>query len=305
MMMVKIAIWTDVDLDGAGSQLALRWLIDKAYPGKVEITVKQSGPSRLREEFLKWLNTNKISDFTSIFICDLDTTPIADLIDASNVTILDHHESHIAQAVKYKRAKAVVRVCRSTMQLIYEQWNDVLDKKLTAPQKRLIAHVSDYDSYSLTLADTKKLNYLYWTYVGNRIEQFAKEFYNGFTGFTQLQTNAINLHYRKVADITSKLVTFCGKLNDYYVISTFCETAHSDVAEFISGKYNPDIIMLVNPKMSTVSFRRALTCKADLSKIAAALCEGGGHEAAAGGKLTEAFLTFSKNLSPCNHDTSE
>lgn len=296
--MINIAVWTDVDLDGAASFLVLQWVLLSKCNCKINLNT--CSPSRLRVEYLKWLQSNKNDDYDKIIIMDLDTTIISDLIDCKNVTIFDHHESHFDAAKNYANATAHVKKCASTAQLIYETFNSKNSVELSDAQKRLILYVSDYDSYTIALKQTKKLNCLYWTYAGNRVETFAKEFYDGFSGFTQMQENTIALYNKKLKEVINNLQTFCGKLNNWNVMSTFCETAHNDVAEHLINTTEADVIMLVNPKQQTVSFRKNINCNANLSKIAEKLCNGGGHESAAGGKITEEFLLFAKTLKPCN-----
>ena len=297
-MMIKIAVWTDADLDGAASYLVLKWMLLDNCDCKVALNT--CSPSKLRVEYLKWLQNNKNDDFDKIIIMDLDTTVISDLIDCINVTIFDHHESHFSAAKNYKHATAHVRMCDSTAQLVYENLKSKQSNELSASQKSLILHVSDYDSYKLAFKQTKKLNCLYWTFTGNRVETFAKEFSSGFNNFTQLQENAIALYNKKLKEVIERLQMFRGQLDKWKIASTFCETAHNDVAEYVLESTNADIVMLVNPKQQTVSFRKNNACTADLSKIADNLCSGGGHESAAGGKITENFLLFAKTLTPCN-----
>ena len=54
-----------------------------------------------------------------------------------------------------------------------------------------------------------------------------------------------------------------------------------------------------NTKAKTVSFRRSKDCDADVSLIAKKLCDGGGHPASAGGKLTNQFASLTKQFTPC------
>jgi oligoribonuclease NrnB/cAMP/cGMP phosphodiesterase (DHH superfamily) len=294
--MLKVAIWTDVDLDGAASYLVLKWLLEK---GSYKTTLLTCNSSKLRSEFVKWLEHNKISDFDKVFILDLDASIISDLIDAKNVTIVDHHASHIAKNIKYIHANAHVKECKSTAQLLYETFKSKYDPFITSDQKKLILHVSDYDSYTLALKNSKKLNCLYWTFNGNRVETFASAFKGGFSGFTQMQENAIALYNKKAKEVIDGLQTFCGDINGCKVISTFCKTAHNDVADHLVNNCGAQIAVLVNPDAKTVSFRKAPACTVDLSSIAAKLCDGSGHETAAGGKITDNFLLFTKTLKPC------
>lgn len=289
---MRISVWTDVDLDGAASFLVLKWFL----PADVEIDLHTCGPALLKERLTYWCSNFVPADFDQIYFLDLDTTPVADLIDMKNVVIYDHHESHFAQALNYKKAKAYVKACKSTAQLIYDENKAVPVVQLTDAQKRLILMVSDYDSYTLRLKESKFLNYLFWTYTGNRVKLFAEEFNQGFNGFTNLQKGSIGLFIKHLFEAIKDLQFYVGKLGEYKVLSTFCENYHNDIAEHLESKNLADIFMLVNLKQQRVSFRKSKSCSADVSVIAADLCDGGGHQAASGGKITDKFLAFAQTL---------
>ena len=288
----KIVVWSDVDLDGAMCQLMLRWL-----HGPENIEMRACNVSRLREELLKWLMTHKFADYEQVVFADLDTTHVADLIDVSNATIYDHHHSH-AQSI-YNKAKTNIIACKSAAEVIYRCNKTAFGKCFTPEKLKLMLLVSDYDSYTLELKDSKNLSIVFWSQTGNRVDQFCKDFANGFKGFTQLQHNAIVLYHKKLQDILSNLQLFVGHIKENKVVSCFCDTAHNDVATHIIDVYKANVVMLVNPKTQTVSFRKHDDCKINLAELAAKLCEnGGGHEDAAGGKISENFLLFTKTLTP-------
>jgi oligoribonuclease NrnB/cAMP/cGMP phosphodiesterase (DHH superfamily) len=71
----------------------------------------------------------------------------------------------------------------------------------------------------------------------------------------------------------------------------------NDICDHLLKTYNSDIVFFVNTNSSHVSFRKKKTCNVNLAKLAEFLCGGGGHEYAAGGKITEKFMNFSKQLS--------
>jgi oligoribonuclease NrnB/cAMP/cGMP phosphodiesterase (DHH superfamily) len=288
----KIVVWSDVDLDGAMCQLMLRWL----YKAE-NIEMRICNVARLREELLKWLMSHKFADYEQVIFADLDTTHVSDLIDAANTTIYDHHSSHASNI--YVKAKTNIIACKSAAEVIYRSNKEAFSKCMTAEKMKLLLLVSDFDSYTLELKDSKNLSIAFWSQTGNRVEQFCKDYDNGFRGFTQLQHNAIALYHKKLQDILSNLQLFAGNIKDNKVMSCFCDTAHNDVATHIIDAYKADVVMLVNPKTQTVSFRKHDDCKINLAELAAKLCEnGGGHEDAAGGKISEKFLMFTKTLTP-------
>jgi oligoribonuclease NrnB/cAMP/cGMP phosphodiesterase (DHH superfamily) len=288
----KIVVWSDIDLDGAMCQLLLRW-----QHGEENIEMRICNVARLREELLKWLMTHKFADYKQVIFADLDTTHVSDLIDVDNAVIYDHHSSHAASA--YAKAKTNIIACKSAAEVIYKCNKQAFASCFTPEKMKLLLLVSDYDSYTLNLKDSKNLSIVFWSQTGNRVEQFCKDFAQGFFGFNQLQINAISLYSKKLQDILSNLQLFVGKIKDNRVISCFCDAAHNDVATHIIDKYKANVVMLVNPKTQTVSFRKHDECKINLAELAAKLCEnGGGHEDAAGGKISENFLLFTKTLAP-------
>lgn len=291
-MSKQTIVWTDGDLDGAASFLVLSW-----YNPGINLIPRVCTGAKLRECYLAWLQTNKSSDYEKIFILDLDTTDIADLVDNANVVIFDHHKTHIAQAANYKHCKAIVKDCKSTAQLIHETFKAKKDV-LTTQQKMLVALTSDYDSGTNSLKQSQELNNIFWTLQGNRVIEFSKEFQTGFNGFSKQQQMALAVHASKVKNILNDLKLYKGKINQHKCIATFCNTCHSEVSQHLFATTDADILMLVNVERETVSFRRSKTCTADVSLLAQKLCEGGGHEQAAGGKLTQTFINFTQTLQP-------
>jgi oligoribonuclease NrnB/cAMP/cGMP phosphodiesterase (DHH superfamily) len=72
----------------------------------------------------------------------------------------------------------------------------------------------------------------------------------------------------------------------------------NDVCDYLLKTYNSDIVFFVNTDSSHVSFRKKKSCNVNLAKLAEYLFGGGGHEYAAGGKISEKFMDFAKQLTP-------
>jgi len=291
-MSKQTIVWTDADLDGAASFLVLSW-----YKPGINLIPRVCTGAKLRECYLAWLQTNKASDYEKIYILDLDTTDIADLVDNANVVIFDHHKTHVAQAANYKHCKAIVSDCKSTAQLIHETFKTKKDF-LTTLQKMLIALTSDFDSGTNSFKQSQDLNNIFWTLQGNRVIEFSKQFQKGFCGFSPQHQAALAIHASKVKNIINDLKLYQGKINQHKCIATFCTTCHSEVAQHVFATTDADILMMVNVDRETVSFRCSKTCTADVSLLAQKLCEGGGHAQAAGGKLTQTFINFTQTLQP-------
>lgn len=301
--MKKIAIFTDCDLDGIGCYMVFKWFTNYK---NIEHTI--CSQSNFRKTFLSWANKRDTSTYDRIYIFDLDVSQTClDIVDMDNVTVIDHHDTHVQNQDKYKKAKTILQEYSSCCKLLYTLLAQKYpDRKLTDNQKMLVLMVDDYDSYELKLKDSYNLNIILWNYVGNRAEQFERDFARGFTGFNESHKNMIHMNNKKVHRIISELEIFRGDIpvmggkKDYKVFATFASQSLNEVAHHVIDNYDCDVCIVFNMKTQRCSFRKNKeTCpEVDLGKIAKNLAEGGGHMYSAGGSITESMLTLTKLLKP-------
>ena len=297
----KYYIFTDCDLDGAGSYLVFEWMTGiKNIPYSV-VTV-----NRLLPELRRWLKKNTFDEYHKVYFFDLDTNDpeIHQLIDHKNVVIFDHHDTNDG-TVEYKNAKRYIDTdAGSTCRLIYDTLSKISKaKKLNLEQKSLMVLVNDYDSYELKSPISKKLNIVFWNYQGDRLEKFKRDFANGWTGgFNKFQQNAIVLSEKRLSRLKEQATLFTGECElggSKYNVASVVATSHiNDMADWAAAETGCDIALVVNTKSGKVSFRRRAG-KTDFSVVEFAeqiTDECGGHDAAAGGKLCEKFLNYSKSL---------
>jgi nanoRNase/pAp phosphatase (c-di-AMP/oligoRNAs hydrolase) len=298
-VMKKCIVFSDCDLDGIGSYLVFRW-----FTGMKNLEHEICSQSNFRKTFSAWSMKNKIEDYDKVYIFDLDVSQDnLDLVDHKNVSIIDHHDTHVQNKDKYKKATTILTEYTSCCKLLYDLLRKkYINKTLTDHQKLLILMVDDYDSYKLQIKGSYELNIILWNYVGQRAEQFTRDFGNGFMGFNQYQLNMIALNKKKVTRILSELQIFKGKLplngKNYNLYATMASESLNEVAHHIIEKHDCDIILVMNMNTKRVSFRMNKdTCpEVDLGKLASSIAEGGGHPYSAGGKLTEKVMTLTKLL---------
>ena len=297
----KIYVFTDFDLDGVASLTMLHWALG-AKPG--QIAFKTTTVSNFRREFLNWLDQNNINDFDKIYILDLDISKHADLIDRKNIEIIDHHLTHVKALEVYKNAKTTVVETTSCAKLLYNTYKDKV--KLKPEQKYFIALADDYDCYQFKLPESYELNCLYTntqkTSTKQRAEIFLEKYFNGFIPFSKQEKAIIKEFVGRKNKTISELQIFTGKVpvagKERTVYGTHGNKFVNEICDHILNTHSADIVFFVNSDNSHVSFRKNKKCEVDLSKLAAKLCDGGGHEYAAGGKVTESFMNFTKLLTP-------
>jgi len=287
---------THADLDGAASYLLLNWYKEKKLP--VKALPQSELPLYWKQHIVPC-----IEKFNKIYILDLSVGSTPELYDYKNVTIVDHHEESIFRKSAFKQAKTFLEESTSTCILLYKTLKR-LSKSLALPKEKklLLLGVDDYDNYSLHLPFSRELNYIFWSYTGDRIQKFYEEFKEGFNGFNAQQKNIIHFYKKRIDEILSSLQLYHRDLElgerTYKVVATFSNFAINDVADHILSTTNADIAIVVNLKTQKVSFRKSKTCMLNLAKFAQKIAQGGGHENAAGGILNDTFINFTRSLLP-------
>ena len=289
---MNIQVWTDTDLHGAGGALVLKWL----YKNSETFNINDVTESTFTGRFKGALNT--LDHYDRIFIIDLDLNKEQiELVDKNNVVVIDSHKNHSSYKHLYKNAKVIIEENYfSVIDLIRDKFKTHLD--LSENQIKLIDLINEYDWYKSN-NDSLKLNAVYYNLNSPKTENFISSFYNGFNTYTIEQKNSIKLFFKKFKEQINSNNIFKGKIKEYNVVASFGNYAVGELAHFLLSKYNADISIIVNTKAKTVSFRRSKSCNADVSLLAKKLCEGGGHPASAGGKLTNQFASLTKQFTPC------
>jgi oligoribonuclease NrnB/cAMP/cGMP phosphodiesterase (DHH superfamily) len=289
---VNIQVWTDTDLHGAGGALVLKWL----YKNSKTFNINDVTESTFTGRFKGALST--LDHYDRIFIIDLDLNKEQiELVDKGNVVVIDSHKNHSSYKHLYKNAKVIIDESYfSVVNLIKDKFKSHLD--LNSDQIKLIDLINGYDWYKSN-NDSLKLNAVYYNLNSPKTENFISSFYNGFSSYTIEQKNSIKLFFKKFKEQINSNGIFKGNIKEYNVVASFGNYAVGELAHFLLSKYNADISIIVNTKAKTVSFRRSKDCDADVSLIAKKLCDGGGHPASAGGKLTNQFASLTKQFTPC------
>jgi oligoribonuclease NrnB/cAMP/cGMP phosphodiesterase (DHH superfamily) len=289
---VHILIFTDSDLDGAGSALLLK----EVFAGHDVIIVETTEYSILNEFKNRW---NTLDHFDKIFVCDLSLNEEqAIAINRENVVVVDHHETHARFADKYTKAKSIVTPYSSNTKLVFDKFRSKIE--VTPAKEALVGLIDQYDSWSFDFPRElapAQLNAIFNVYNRPKVEKFIESFKDGLRDYTPQEKGAIKLHFKRFVEQLEN-PKFAGMIKDFKVVSTFITAQVNEVANYMLDKYDADIAIMVNLDIKVVSFRKKKGVQLDLGKLAEKLCDGGGSHILAGGKLTDTFATFTKTLTP-------
>lgn len=281
--MTKVFAWVNSDLDGIGSTILLGNLFKNfeyrhCFFGKFE------------EQYLPWAKENA-QDYDKIFVVGmvLDQNLIKKIDDHRLVFVSDRPED-----LKTWDSTLISEQCTSTTKLLYKKFKEKVE--FTKNLKKFFLYVDDYNSYDLKHEETKYLNALYRKSGGNRFINFVNRFWNGFDGFTTTEVKLAEGFFKELEKELEEIQLFTGEWEGYKVISTISKFSVNELAHSIMENYEADVVIVMNSDTQFVSFRKYGESGIDIAKMAGNLCEGGGGEWAAGGKITKEFLKFSETL---------
>lgn len=294
----KLKAFTHYDLDGAVSALVVNWFLEK------EVEVKALTEQMLDQEVSKLLT--EIDSYKKIFFLDLNVCRYKERIDRDNVFICDHHIDSLECKDDFKSAKVFVNKAGSTALLLYKILGNFYKgkKELNKDQKLLIALANDYDSYTLKMKKVSiGLNTIFWNLQGDKVNKFIELFKNGFRPFTAEENKIIDYYNTRIEKFLKEEQVFKGNKiriqgKERVVVSVFADFAINEISHALIEKYNADISIILNPKTQKLSFRRSSNSDINLDKFAKYIANGGGHEASAGGTITEQYMEFTKLLLP-------
>ena len=222
------------------------------------------------------------------------------LINQPNVIVFDHHAEHTERINEYTQAKPAIKDYSSCTLLMYEALK--LSEKLTDYEKLLVKIVDDYDSYTLKIPYSRKLNQVFWNYTGDRVHKFLEDFGNGFKGFNKFHKNALEIVERRIEEYFQKETIYKGSINigdsSYSIIGGFFSFSPNEISERIIRENGCDIVILMNIKTKTCTFRKSKDCPVNMGKLAEKLADGGGHEDAAGCLMNDNIINLTKLLQP-------
>lgn len=285
----KIQVMCHTDLDGVVSYLVLCWL----YGRKLDVV--GTTPMKLEQDYDK-LAASKVWD--RIYFLDLDVSKIGDKVDKPGTVVLDHHKTNLYQ---FKNGIARIYNETSCAKLIYDTFFKDTGKSITNAQKTLIALADDWDSNTKATPLSENLNIVYHS-MSDKFNSFVEDYYNGFVPFDKFKQNTITLYKKHKLEYINQLTPFFGSIEfegikDVRVGAVFCDKYVQECCEWLLQDCDVAIAVILNQKRIAVR-RNKNNSTVDVSKFVQRIASGGGHEAAAGGSLTDEFIEFTKMLSP-------
>ena len=140
----------------------------------------------------------------------------------------------------------------------------------------------------------------------NKFNSFVEDYYDGFKHFDKFKENTILLYKKHRKEYIDTLVPFFGQIEfdgvkDVKVGAVFCDKFIQECCDWLLKFHNTDVAIAVMVNQKRIAVRRnSANNSIDVSRFVQRIASGGGHEAAAGGNMTDEFMEFTKMLSPAS-----
>lgn len=278
--MKKIKVFTNNDLDGAGSLMFVKW----AFGETCEIDHTISNIFIIRRDYEEFCKTDDSDDYNKIFILNM----IPDFEVNDNVLVFSKTDGRLK-----KTFKGHIGYSNSTTKLLCNFLKDKYEE-LTDERKNLLKVIDEFYVDGGEKNESIKLNAIF-SYGRNKYSTFYERFFDGIGEYSEGEKDIIK-HYVDVLKWVFKRVEIFehNKIKGSYIALIKDMTYKHEVLDFLFKKYSPKIIFLVDLENEFVSVRKDDSLEMDMHKLCDTLIQGRALKNCAGGRYTEKFIDFTK-----------
>jgi len=273
--MKKIKVFTNNDLDGAGSLMLIKW----AFGELVEIDHSVTNIFNLRREYENF----DPDDYSKVFILNM----VPDFEIDEKTMIFSKAESLEMQY------KGKVDVSVTTTDLIQKFFKRSLSN-LTEKRQKFVDTIHSLYVDGGSKKEVMKLNAVF-SYGRNKLSAFYDRFADGLEDYTDEENTIISHYSKKLAMTYKRLETYEHKRNKGVYIAIVPDMDHKhEILDLLFKKLSPKMVFLVDLHNGFISVRKDDSVTVDMHKLCETMISGRAMKNCAGGRYTEKFLDFSK-----------
>ena len=279
--MKRIKIFTNNDLDGAGSLMLIKW----AFGDTCTIDHTISNVFKLQRDYNNFLSSSEYDDYSKIFI--LNIIPTFSLED--NVLVFSKSDKLRTEF------NGSVDISSSTSKLLRIFFKNQL-KTLSLDQNALINNINAFYIDGSVKTEGIRLNAIL-NYGRNKYSEFYNRFNNGIGEYNTKEKNILKNYSDKLAKTYNTLELFEHNTNSGIFIGLVSDMSHKhEIMDMLFKKHNPKMIFLVDLDNGFISVRKDVSLSMDMGRLCTTFIEGRSLINCAGGRYTEKFLDFSRSF---------
>lgn len=279
--MKKVKVFTNNDLDGAGSLMLIKWAFEKTC----NIDFSISNVFSLKRDYEKFCNSDQYDEYHKIIILNI----------IPNFEVGDDVLVFSKAGTRRFIGRGKVAVDTSTTNLLKNFLKSSL-KELSAERVNFLEVVDKFYIDGGEKKESIKLNAIF-QYGRNKYSEFYKRFFDGIGEYSTEEKREIQAYVGGLKSAYKKLEMFEHHDKKGVYISLVDDMTYKhELLDLLFKKHSPKMIFLVDLNNGFVSVRKDDSLEMDMHKLCNTLIEGRALKNCAGGRYTEKFIDFSKSF---------
>lgn len=277
--MKKVKVFTNNDLDGAGSLMLIKW----AFGDTCDIDYTVSNVFNIRRDYEHFVNGKFADEYSKIFIVNI----IPDFKVEDNTVVFSKAE-RFTLTFKGKVGRSI-----TSTDLIQRFFKKKLGD-LSPEKTKFIETIKEFYVDGGSKKESMKLNAVF-NYGRNKFGTFHERFINGLDGYTPDEEDIIKKYSFKLATVYKGIELFEHKQKKGVYIALVSDMiCKHEILDLLFKKHSPKIVFLVDLSEGFISVRKDDSVTMDMHKLCDTMIQGRALKNCAGGRYTEKFLDFSR-----------
>ena len=253
--------------------MALKWSMDQTY----SFDITESTIFEFSSRYNRFISSGASKDYDKVVILNL------------------HSVDSLAPGTVNLSKKASEGTC-STF-LAKKALSRQLSARIKQEQDALLNLICDFYNESGIQGNAWKLHAIFAS-MDHSPTAFANEFVSGFTSIPEKYKKIIS-DYKTLIGKTFQTMSLYSTKSGMYIGMVENLEIHSMLFDILFKIHKPKIFFLVNLDTKDICIRKSTDLVFDLSHFCGKILDGYAFRNNAGGKITEKFVTFSKDFKPC------
>ena len=271
--MKKAKVFVNTNLDGAGCLLLLNWAVGDKYT----LDVTETPIFNFPETYETFKSSKVKKQYAAVFVLNLNCG-----VELAPGTVSISKDASSGTTASFVALNAL---------------SGLLDGKISPQKTKLIPIINDFYNESGVVKDSWKLHAIFCS-LKHSPKRFMERFIDGFSEYQPEDKPEIQKYKDSIGKTYASMSTFESKNGIFIGIANDIEK-NVMLLDIVFKIYHPKLFFLVNFETKDVCIRKDPSLELDLNVFCGKLIDGLAFRNKAGGKITEKFVNFSKEFTPC------
>ena len=278
--MKKVKVFTNNDLDGAGSLLILKWMIGD----KCSIDHSVSNVFNIKGDYNKFIESSLGDEYTKIFI--LNMIPDFEIDDRTMAFSKAGEDS-----IKIKGKMGPSTTTTKLMDNFFSKTDELSDER-----REIISAIDEFYTDGVSSRNGMILNSIF-SYANNKYSKFHERFNEGIGELSDKEKGIVKNYVTSfVSAYNNVKMVEHSKGNGMFMVLVPDMSHKHELLNKLFDKHQPNMIFLVDAGNGLVSVRKNDSYEFDMNRLCDKLIVGRALINCAGGRFTEKFIDFTQSF---------